>query len=61
MTRRTEINRTQIEADGLGVDEDDFAHVQAGKDGIVLTRETEVKWHTSVPSGKNGSSTDSLV
>lgn len=59
MTRRTEINRTQIEAEGL--DEDDFAHVQAGKDGIVLTRETEVKWNSSVPGGKSGSSTESLV
>jgi hypothetical protein len=59
MTRRTEINRTNIEAEGL--DEEDFAHVQAGKDGIVWTRETEVKWLTSVPSGKNGSSTESLV
>jgi hypothetical protein len=61
MTRRTELNRTQIEADGLGIDEDEFEHVQGGKDGIILTRETEVKWHTSTPGGKNVSSTESLV
>jgi hypothetical protein len=58
MTRRTEINRTLIEADGG--DGDDFKHMQGGKGGIVLTTSTEVRWDDSAEHGK-GSSTESLV
>lgn len=62
MTRRTEVNRTQVGADSRTGERDGYDDGKYGdsKGGIVVNKTTEVRWNDRA-EGEKASSTDSLV
>ena len=62
VTRRTEVNRTQVGADSRTGERDGYDDGKYGdsKGGIVVNKTTEVRWNDRA-EGEKASSTDSLV
>jgi hypothetical protein len=66
MSRHTQNGPVRTYVDAGAKDDDDSIEgdelpVQGVKQGIAVTTETEVRWHDSTKTSKNGSSTESLV
>jgi hypothetical protein len=64
MSRQTQCGPNHTQIDAAGKDDDSSTEggkVQGIKKGIAVTTETEIRWHDSTKTTKNGSSTESVV